>query len=107
WKAYHDYLKGLRPDWDIRAAALDQAASWLESGHEGFLSFLGEAELAIGLLGGMPTAEKVNSLLPASTLRISLPGFQHDGYQPDTLWLPGVTSPMGLGVIHSRIVVAA
>lgn len=98
-RAYLNYLKVCHPGWDIRSAVLPQAASWIKDGYEPFLSFLAELDVFVGLTDREPVCSHVSK----NATIVHLPSFDYFGLQPDCIWLQGITSPLEMGVIHSRI----
>ncbi|SMX40999.1 WcbI family polysaccharide biosynthesis putative acetyltransferase [Maliponia aquimaris] len=103
--AHHAFLKHFFPAWDLRTAGITQAQQWLAEGHETFLDFLGELDLCLGLPAFFEDTAP-DRFRPGATL-IPVPGFVYMGTRPDCFWLPGVKSPLGGGILHSRIAVSA
>jgi Polysaccharide biosynthesis enzyme WcbI len=97
------YFQAVFPDWDVRGVLAPLASQWINEGHEKFLSFIDEVDLFIGLVNTAPLSTRVSE----SVRRIYIPAFRFDGLHPDTVWLPGVPSPLELGVVHSRIAASA
>ncbi len=101
--AYTGWLRQVFPGWDVRSVFLPQAQSWVRDGHAPFLDFLDQLDLFVGMTDQAPVAARV---APA-VRRVPLPYLVFQGYHPDTVWLHGIPSPMGAGVIQSRIAAAA
>lgn len=102
-RAYVEFFQKCFPDWETRAALLVQVNEWVEEGNEAFLSYVESADIFVGLTDREP----LKSLMPENALNIFLPSFDFFGYQPDSIFLSGMSSPLELGVIHSRIAASA
>ena len=103
-RAQVSYLQLAFPGWDVRGAVLDQATEWVAQKHEKFLGFVAELDLFFGFVDHRPA---LRDLVPARAQKLCVPSFDWSGYHPDTVWLHGITSPMEIGVIHSRLAVSA
>lgn len=104
-QAHYKFMKHFFPDWDVRLVVFSQAKQWLFQEHEGFLDFLAEADICIG---APPFFDEIaEGRFKPSVMAIHIPGYVYTGTRPDCFWLPGVTSPTGGGILHSRIAAAA
>lgn len=102
---YFNYLKAIYPDWDVRSVIHTQASAWLDAGNEAFVNFLSQVDVFVGM-------RQFFRKLPEDTLKrdvitLILPSFMYMGTRPDCFWFHGVKSPLGDGVIHSRVATAA
>lgn len=102
-RAYVEFFQKCFPDWETRSALLVQVNEWVEEGNEPFLSYVESADIFVGLTNREP----LKSLMPAGKLNVFLPSFDFFGYHPDSIFLLGISSPLELGVIHSRIAVSS
>ena len=102
-RAFTEFFKKCFPNWETRAVLLVQANDWVEEQNEAFLSYVESADVFVGLTD----RECIKSIVPTSALNVFIPSFDFFGYLPDCIFLPGITSPLGLGVIHSRIAASA
>jgi hypothetical protein len=100
-KAYYQYLTALVPDWEVRSVVKPQAEKWLEAGHEGFLEYLGQVDVFVGLPNLY--AKQLKRALNPQAQRILIPPFAYTGNRLDCFSLANVAPPTGAGVIHSRI----
>jgi hypothetical protein len=96
------YLQGAQPEWDVRGVFRPTGKSWIKEENTGFLEFLDSADLLVGTINAAELQGRVQN----HTQRVQMPGIVFQGYQPDTVWIPGITSPMKGGIIHSRLAAA-
>ena len=98
-------MKHFFSDWDVRLVVTSQAKQWLFQEEEKFISFLKEVDIYIGdpifFNGGALGCFK------PSVVCVPVPGFVYAGTRPDCVWMPGVASPLGGGILQSRIAVSA
>ena len=99
-RAYVEFFQKCFPDWETRASVLAQATEWIEDGKPEFLEYIENVDVFVGLTDRAPIKDYVNP----DALNIYIPSFDYFGFHSDSVFIIGVTSPLDLGVIHSRIV---
>lgn len=102
-KAYYQYLSALFPEWEVRSVIVTQAEEWIASGHEGFLEYLAQVDVFVGLPNLYANTLKP-ALNPQAQL-VMIPSFAYLGNRLDCFWLNKVTSPTRAGVLNSRLAV--
>lgn len=100
--AFVHYLKATHPDWDIRAVVPVQAEKWLAEKHEGFLGFLADLDIFVGLTD----RDIVNAHLAEKTQLVPLPSFSYFGHHPDVIFMKTPVSVMERGNAQSRLALA-
>lgn len=100
--AYVHYLKAAHPDWDIRAVVPLQARKWVAERNEGFMTFLAELDILVGLTDH----EDVVTHVGAQAVHVPVPSFGYYGHHPDVINLAKLPSMLERGLAHSRIAMA-
>jgi len=101
-RAYHQYLTGAHPDWDVRAVIPLKAKEWIDMGHEGFIGFLRDVDLFVGFVNINTVADHVNP----QAKHIGVPSFSFGGFTPDIVGIADFAGILENNNAHSRLAAA-
>lgn len=99
--AYYNTLRSLFPDWEIKAAGINESLRWLESGEKPqFLDYLESCDLFVGL----PIQDnRIDAHLNPSAERVYIPELYFRGLHPDIALANGVWGPFSEDTPHTQV----